>query len=256
MEFSRQEYWSGLPFPSPGDLRDSGIKPRSSALQADALPSELPGKPQRASKILGIPWVIGVSFVIHNEFFSTVLKFALRRLWGAQNNFKMGAGHQRNQPHDETVRMFNSVSKLLLWEDSVSSVQFTLSVVSDSLRPHELQHARPPCPSPAPRVHPNSCASNQWCHPAISSSIIPFSSCPQSLPASRSLPMSQFLAWCGQSIGVSASASVLPMNTQDWSPLGWTGWIFPLAPNPSQHQSIFQWVNSSHEVVKVLEFQL
>ena len=106
-----------------------------------------------------------------------------------------------------------------------SSVQFSRSVVSDSLRPHELQHTRPPCPSPSPRVYSNSCPSSQWCHPAISSSLIPFSFCPQSLPASGSFPMSQLFAWGDQSIGVSASASVLPMNTQDWSPLRWTGWI-------------------------------
>ena len=105
------------------------------------------------------------------------------------------------------------------------SVQFSHSVVSNSLWPHELQHARPPCPSPTPRVHPNSCASSWWCHPAISFSVVPFSSCPQSLPASGSFPMSQLFTWGGQSIGVSASASVLPMNTQDWYPLGWTGWI-------------------------------
>ena len=105
-----------------------------------------------------------------------------------------------------------------------SSVQFTHSVVSDSLQSHESQNIRPPCPSPTPGVHPNSCASSQWCHPAISS-VIPFSSCPQSLPASGSFPMSQLFTWGGQSIGVSASASVLPMNTQDGSPLGWTGWI-------------------------------
>ena len=106
-----------------------------------------------------------------------------------------------------------------------SSVQFSRSVVSDSLRPHESQHARPPCPSPTPGVHPNSCALSLWCHPAISSSVIPFSSCPQTLPASGSFPMSQLFASGGQSTGVSASASVLPMNTQDSSPLGWTGWI-------------------------------
>ena len=106
-----------------------------------------------------------------------------------------------------------------------SSVQFSCSVVSDSLQPHESQHARPPCPSPTPGVHSNSCASSQWCHPAISSSVVPFSSCPQSLPASESFPMSQHFAWGGQSIGVSALASVLPINTQDWSPLGWTAWI-------------------------------
>ena len=97
--------------------------------------------------------------------------------------------------------------------------------MSNSLRPHESQHARPPCPSPIHGVHSDSCPSSQWCHPAISSSVFPFSSCPQSLPASESFPMSQLFAWGGQSIGVSASTSVLPMNTQDWSPLGWTGWI-------------------------------
>ena len=106
-----------------------------------------------------------------------------------------------------------------------NSDQFSHSVMSDSLRPHESQHPRPPCPSPTPGVHPNSCASSRWCHPAISSSVIPFSSCPQSLPASESFPMSQLFAWGGQSIGVSASTSVLARNTQDWSPLGWIGWI-------------------------------
>ena len=104
------------------------------------------------------------------------------------------------------------------------SVQFSCSVVSDSLQPHGLQHTRPPCPSPTPRVYSNSCPLSQWCHSAISSSVIPLS-CPQSFPASGSFQMSQLLAWGDQSIGVSASASVLPMNTQDWSPLGWTGWI-------------------------------
>ena len=106
-----------------------------------------------------------------------------------------------------------------------SSVQFSCSIMSYSLRPHELQHARPPCPSPTPRVHPNPCPSSRWCHPTISSSIVPFSSCPQSFPTSGSLQMSQLFSSGGQSIGVSASTSVLPMNTQDWSPLGWTGWI-------------------------------
>ena len=105
-----------------------------------------------------------------------------------------------------------------------TSVQFSHSVVSNALQPHESQHARPPCPSQTPRVHSDSCPSSQWCHPAISSSVVPFS-CLQSLPASESFPMSQLFTWGGQSIGVSALASVLPMNTQDWSPLGWTGWI-------------------------------
>ena len=106
-----------------------------------------------------------------------------------------------------------------------SSVHFIRSVVSDSLRPHESQHTRPPCPSPTPGVHSNSRPSSQWCHPAISSSVIPFSSCSKSLPASEFFAMSQLFAWGGQSIGVSALASVLPKNTQDWSPLGWTHWI-------------------------------
>ena len=106
------------------------------------------------------------------------------------------------------------------------SVQFSCSVVSDSLQPHESQHARPPCPSPTPRVHSDSSPLSQWCHPAISSSVIPFSSCPQSLLASESSPMSQLFTWGGQSTGVSALASFLPKKSQSWSPSEWTGWIF------------------------------
>ena len=106
-----------------------------------------------------------------------------------------------------------------------SSVQFSCSVVSDSLQPHEPQHARPPCPSPIPGVHPNPCLLSQWCHPTMSSCVIPFFSCLQSFPASGFFQMSQLFTSGGQSIGVSASKSVLPTNTQDWSPLGWTGWI-------------------------------
>ena len=116
------------------------------------------------------------------------------------------------------------------------SVQFSSSVVSDSLQPHEPQHARPPCPSPPPAVYPNSCPLSRWCHPIISSSVVPFSSRPQSFPASGSFLMSQLFASGGQSIGVSASTSVLPMNTQDWSPLGWTGWI-SFCPRDSQESS-------------------
>ena len=104
-------------------------------------------------------------------------------------------------------------------------VQFSRPVVSDSLWPHEPQHTRPPCPSPTPGVHPNPCPLSWWCHPTISSSVVPFSSCPWSFLASVSFPMSQLFAKGGQSIGISALASVLPMNTQDWSPLGWTCWI-------------------------------
>ena len=105
-----------------------------------------------------------------------------------------------------------------------SSVQFSRSVVSDSLQPHEPQNARPHCPSPIPGVHPNPCPSSRWCHPTISSTVVHFYSCPQSSPASVSFPMSQLFTSGGQSIGVSASPSVLPVNTQNWS-LGWTGWI-------------------------------
>ena len=111
-------------------------------------------------------------------------------------------------------------------QDLFSSVQFSSVTQScPTLWPHQSQHARPPCPSPTPGVYPNSCASSRWCHPAISSSVVPFSSYPQSLPASGCFQMSQLFTRGSQSIGVSASASVLPMNTQDWSPLGWTGWI-------------------------------
>ena len=105
------------------------------------------------------------------------------------------------------------------------SVQFSRLVLSDLMKPHEPQHARLPCPSPTPGVHPNPCPSSWWCHPTISFSEVPFSSCPQSFPASVSCPMSQLFASGGQNIGVSASTSVLPMNTQDWCPLGWTCWI-------------------------------
>ena len=114
------------------------------------------------------------------------------------------------------------------------SVQFSCSVVSDSLRPHELQHTRPPCLSPAPGIHSNSHPLSWWCHPAISSSVILFSSWPQSLPASESFPMSQLFAWGGH--GVSTLASFLPENTQDWSPLGWTSWI-SLQSRDSQESS-------------------
>ena len=133
----------------------------------------------------------------------------------------------------------------------ISSVQ--LSSVAQScptLWPRELQHARPPCPSPTPGDHSNSCPSSQWCHPAISSSVVPFSYCPQSLPASGSFPMSQLFAWGGQSIGVSASTSVLPMNTQDWSPLGWTGWISlqskglsRVFSNTTVQKGVYFWLN-------------
>ena len=178
--------------------------------------------------------------------------------------------------------------------------------MSDSLWPHGLQYTKPPCPSPTPGVYSNSCSLSQWCHPTISSSVVPFSSSFQSFPASGSFKMSQYFTSGGQNIGVSASASVFPVNIWDWFPLGWIGWISlqfkelsrvfsnttiqkqqffgaqpslefnshihrvsdatqpshplsspsPFAPNPSQNQSLFQWVNSLHEVAKVLDFQL
>ena len=114
---------------------------------------------------------------------------------------------------------------LNIYNFQFSSVQFSHSVMSDSLPTHESQHARPPCPSQTPRVDSDSHPSSQWCHPAISSSVVPFSSCPQSLPASESFPMSQLFAWGGQSTGVSASASFLPKKSQGWSPSEWNGWI-------------------------------
>ena len=132
---------------------------------------------------------------------------------GWRDNEKLGMGW--------TIRFISTQGHSLKTE----SVQFSCSVMSDSLQPHEPQHTRPPYPSPAPGVHPNPYPLSWWCHPTISSSVVPFSSRPQSFPASRSFQMSQLFTSGGQSIGVSASTSVLPMNTQDWSPLGWTGWI-------------------------------
>ena len=126
-----------------------------------------------------------------------------------------------------------------------SSVQFSRSVMSDTLQPQGLQHARPPCPSPTSGVYPNSCPLSRWCYPTISSSVVHFSSCPQSFSASGSFQMSQLFTSGGQSIGVSASTSVLPMNTQDWSLLGWTS---PWSPRDSQESSPtpqFKSINSS-----------
>ena len=118
------------------------------------------------------------------------------------------------------MRFFLKLPKVQIRSDQISR-----SVVSDSLWPHESQHTRPPCPSPTPGVHWDSRPSSQWYHPAISSSVVPFSSCPQSLPASESCPMSQLFTWGGQSTGVSALASFLPKKFQGWSPSQWTGWI-------------------------------
>ena len=135
--------------------------------------------------------------------------------WGSRGT----CGHKSD---DRTVLILNCIKVNILLA-SVS--QFSCSVMSDSLQPYWWQHARPPCPSPTPGVYPNSCPLSQWCHPTISCSVVPFSSCLQSFPASHSFLMSQLFASGGQSIRVSSSASVLPVNTQDWFPLGWTGWI-------------------------------
>ena len=135
---------------------------------------------------------------------------------------------------------------------SVSSVQFSHSVVYDSLWPHEPQHARPPCPSPTPGVHPNPCSLSRWCHPTILSSVVPFSSCPQSFPASGSFQMSQFFTPGGQSIGVSASILVLPINTQDWSPLGWTCWISLQSKDSQESSPIPQLKNINSSVLSFL----
>ena len=135
-------------------------------------------------------------------------------LW--RKNWTRGA---RQAVFKDDIQVFVSCN----WSNG--SVQFSRWVVSDSLQPHESQHARPPCPSPTPGVHSDSRPSTPWRHPAISSSVIPFFSCPQSLPASKSFPMSQLFTWGGQSTGVSALASFLPKNSQGWSPSEWTGWI-------------------------------
>ena len=163
------------------------------------------------SSVLCYPWCVSVSLCVHVCVCSFVYFYSFNVILKSHMGF--------------VFCFFLLFCFVSLFQSPFSSVPFSHSVVSDSLWSHELQHARPPCPSPTPGVHSNSCLSSQWCHPAISSSVVPFSSCPQSLPASESFPMSQLVAWSAQSIGVSALASVLPMNTQEWSPLGWTGWI-------------------------------
>ena len=141
-----------------------------------------------------------------------------RNEWKWKHNNPKPLGHYKNS----AKRKVHSNTGL---PQETSSVQFSCSVISHSFQPHEPQQAKPPCPSPTPRVHPNPCSFSRWCHRTISSSVVPFSSCPQSFPASGSFQISQLFTSGGQSIGVSASTSVLPKNTQDWSPLGWTDWI-------------------------------
>ena len=156
-------------------------------------------------------------FSVHGIFQARILE------WVAMSSSR-GSSQPRDQTHVSYISCIGANSTI---QEALLrlSVQFSSSVVSDSLQPHESQHARPPCPSPTPRVYSNSCPLSWWCHPTISSSVVPFSSSLQSFPASGPFQMSEFFTSGGQNIAVSTSTSVLPMNTQDWSPLGWTGWI-------------------------------
>ena len=209
MGFSSQEHKSGYPFPSPEDLPNPGIKPGSPALQTESLPSEPPGKP---------PWIVeGILFHVHKRVF--IIFSSLQMEWIRQSQGEASTWlspfhtpvylyvptdlinfHKWRQKYDHLGLHLEflvlSILKLkitqrrgIMWQ--FSSVQFSRSVMSDSLPPHESQHARPPSPSPTPGVHSNPCPSSQWCHAIILSSVVPFSSCPQSFPASRSFPMSQ-----------------------------------------------------------------
>ena len=196
------------------DLPGPGIEPMSPALQGRFLMTGQPGKPS-----IILLWCVLLRFSLYLSSLEFI-KILRPMAYSFHQNFKK-FGHYffkyifwRKSPF--------CVSELQL---NVCSVQFSCSVVSDSSRPHESQHARPPCPSPTPGVHPDSHPSSQWCHQAISSSVVPFSSCSQSLQASESFPVSQLFTWGGQSTGVSALASFLPKKSQGWSPLGWTGWI-------------------------------
>ena len=153
--------------------------------------------------------------------------------WGGiMENLALALQAFSQRQHTSLLLTLHWSTKLGIYQ--FSSVHFSRSVVSDSLRPHESQHTRPPCPSPSPGVHSDSHPLSPWCHPAISSSVVPFSSCPQSLPASESFPMSQLFAWGGQSTGASALASFLRKKSQGWSPSEWTGWISLQSKGPSR----------------------
>ena len=197
MEFSRQEYWSGLPFSSPGVLPNPGIKPRSPTLRADALPSEPPGNPnssiamQQISPYLSILEHQIVTISGSRGWLGSSRWFCYQNKTGTPglSHSKVSLLTQACGEGDYSVsaRPSNKNRQLMLWrlellDDNrnswMTTVQFSRSVMSNSLRPHELHHARPPCTSPAPRVHPNLCALSRWCYPAISSSVVPFSSCP------------------------------------------------------------------------------
>ena len=182
-------------------------------------------------------WWEGLGLLAWEQDLSSSKKTAPRRQEGKSGFIQVCNKGSRQSEHERSGIKLRNLA-FYVWEDPslwahwihsfhrhFSSVQFSHSVVSNSLQPHGLQHTRLPCPSPTPGVYSNSCPLSQWCHPAISSSVVPFSSHLQSFPASGSFQMSQFFASGGQNIGVSASVSVLPMNIQDWFPLGWTGWI-------------------------------
>ena len=241
MGFSSPEYWSGLPFPSPGNLSNQGIESTSPPLQLDSL---LLSHQEFSTPALSVFWV-SKSFAVGSvlctagclaaSLASTLSVHSLKTV-PAENgsrdyHMSSGGGNAQIEKHFSEVLSsckrceFRTQYYSLIWTKPlhttvISSVQFSRSVVSDSLQPHGPQHTRPPNPSPpTPGVYSNSCPSSRWYHPTISSSIIPFSSHLQSFPASGSFPVSQFFASGGQSIGASATASVLPVTIQDWFPL-------------------------------------
>ena len=213
MGFSSQQHWNGLPFPSPGDLPNPGIKLASLASPALA-GSFFTTSATWESQSAPLPILITSSYYIRhlNNIPSDI---------NLTGDFAFSVKNLKNKNTSEAKRIFGNDD----FSKKKKRVQFSRSVVPDSLQPHESQYAMPPCPSPTPGVHPKPCPLSRWCHPTISSFAVPFSSCPQSFPASGFLQISQLFTSGSQSIGVSALASVLPMNTQDWSPLGWTGWI-------------------------------
>ena len=206
MGFPKQECWSELPFPSPGDLSDPEIEPWSSVVQVVSC----------TAGGFFTNWTTREAPPVRKAFTKKARNNMCWYGFGEKGTFDHCCLESKLvQPLWRLVRSFLKILKIEL-----PSVQFSCSGMSDSLQLHELQHARPPCPSPTPRAYPSSCPLSRWYHPTISSSVIHVSSCSQSFPASGSFQMSQLFTSGGQSIGVSASTSVLPMNTQDWSPLG------------------------------------
>ena len=175
-------------------------------------------------KFINLCWALNGSNLTH-IWFCNILNCSFGKCWLTELYRPSKCWHISLYVPKYCTLYILLVSLLISWEKSYSVQFISVAQVSDSLRPYEPQHARPPYPSPTPGIHPNPRPLSRWCHPTISSSVVPFSSCPQYFPASGSFQMSQLFASGGQSIRVSASTSVLPVNTQDWSPLGWTGWI-------------------------------